>query len=96
MSYSKRCQNREYVHHLRIALTLTCDSGFLLLNEFTSDDHDDDGEDLLGPGVGRDVAESDGGERGAGVVQGGHVGVGVRDAAAVRQRHLLRQQVQPT
>ena len=62
----------------------------------TAEDHDDDGEDLFSPGVGGDVSESDGGEGGAGVVEGGHVGVPVRHAAAVRQRHPLRQQVQPT
>ena len=61
----------------------------------TADDHDDDGEDLFGPRVGGDVAEADGGERGAGVVEGRHVGLGVRHAAAVRQGHPLRQEVQP-
>ena len=39
--------------------------------------HDDHGEDLLVSGVGRNVAEADGGEGGAGEVQGGHVGVTV-------------------
>ena len=62
---------------------------------FTSDDHDDDGEDLFRPRVGGHVAEADGGERGAGVVEGGDVGVGVRHAPAVRQGHALRQKVQP-
>ena len=39
--------------------------------------HDDHGEDLLVSGVGRDVAEADGGEGGAGEVQGSHVSVAV-------------------
>ena len=47
------------------------------------------------PGVGGDVSEADGGEGGAGVVERRHVGVGVRHAAAVRQRHPLRKEVQP-
>ena len=39
----------------------------------TSDEHDADGEDLLGVGVGRDVAEADRREAAEGEVQGGDV-----------------------
>ncbi len=61
----------------------------------TSDEHDDYGEYLLSPGVGRDVPESDRGERGAGVVERGDVGVGVGDASAVRKVDALGKEVQP-
>lgn len=39
----------------------------------TANEHDDDGEDLLHVGVGRDVSESNAGEAGEGEVEGGDV-----------------------
>ena len=41
----------------------------------TSNEHDDDGEYLLLPGVARHVPKPDGCEGGAGVVHGSHVGI---------------------
>ena len=49
----------------------------------TSNEHDDDGEYFLLPGVGGHVAEADGGEGGAGEVEGGGVGVQVGDLGLV-------------
>ena len=59
----------------------------------TSDEHDDDGEDLLVLGVGGDVPEADGRQRGESVVEGGDVGLGVGNAAAVGEAHPLGQEV---
>ena len=49
----------------------------------TSDEHDNDREDFLPHGVGRHITESYRGERRAGVIQGCHVGLGVRHTTAV-------------
>lgn len=64
-----------------------------LVTLVTSDEHDDDGEDLLPGGVGGHVAEADGGQRRARVVQGRHVGLGVGHTAAVGQAHPLGQKI---
>ena len=66
------------------------------MKSFTSNEHDDHGEDLLPGGVGRHIAEPDGGQRGAGVVEGCHVSLGIGHASAVGQPHPLGQKIQPT
>ena len=61
----------------------------------TSNEHDDDGEYFLLPGVGGHVAEADGGEGGACEVEGGGVGVQVRDQRPVGQLVEAGQLVHP-
>ena len=61
----------------------------------TSDEHDDDREYLLREGVGGHVPEAHGGEGGAGVVEGGDVGLAVGDAPAVGEVQPLGQEVKP-
>lgn len=43
------------------------------MGALTADQHDADGEDLLGVGVGRDIAEADAGQAAEGEIQGGDV-----------------------
>ena len=41
----------------------------------TSDEHDDDCEYFLLPGVAGNITKPNSGQRGAGVVHGGHIGI---------------------
>jgi len=70
-------------------------------DRLTSDEHGDDREDLLGVGVGGDVAEADRREAGAGEVErrdvGRHAGqTGQHRPVHYRRVELVRQLIQPT
>ena len=81
------CLNR----HLDISV-----DSIYTITDFTSDEHDDNWKYFFPSRVGRDVAEADGGEGGAGVVECRHVSLGVGDAAAVWKTHSFGQQIEPT
>ena len=55
------------------------------LSMLTSDEHDDDGEYLLLPGVAGNITKPNSGQRGAGVVHGGHIGInlGIRENISI-------------
>ena len=60
-----------------------------------ADEHDQDGEYLLLPRVPRHVPEPDGGERGAGEVEGSGVGIGVGDQGLVLEAVEVSQLLHP-
>ena len=78
-----------------------CVFDYVYVYQLTADEHDADGEDLLGVGVGRDVAEAHAGEAAEGEVERRHVlvldgGARAGDGGVVVLAQLVAERVQPS